>query len=276
MAGFNDSDSLSRKGYLTSVGNGLASNDSDTTLKDPILFPENISSVSAFMNHFMIINILAPKKAEAPGSGRTTEDKTVQSIVVYMPNTLNFTQNNEYEDVSLTAMGGQMALGVMALFTQKLESIVKDVASLGANAAKLAGAPVNPKTEVLFSNVALRTFQFDFLFAPTSESETQALNRIIKEMRLAAAPATYTESATLLYEPPQKLNIHFYQKKPGETIENPYLPKLRTCVIESLDFDFAPTGTYSTFSNGYPVAVRMMLRVKEDEVLLKEYINSGY
>ena len=283
MASFNDSESLNRRGFLTGVGGSLASNDSDTRLKDPLLFPENISSVSAFNNHFMIINILEAQKAALPGTGRTTEEKTVQSIVLYMPNTLNFTQNNQYEDVSLTSIAGKAVLGVVGAFSKTLREITEAIGAAGETVGKLGGFPLNPQTEVLFSNVALRTFQFDFLFAPTTERETQTLNRIIKEMRLAAAPGTTgpsigtgSSAPTLLFEPPQKLNIHFYQKRNGETVENPYLPKLRTCVIESLDFDFAPSGIYSTFSNGYPVSTRMMLRVKEDEVLIKDYINEGY
>lgn len=280
MASFNDSAALNRRGFVSIGGindlSSMSNLNNANTLRDPLIFPENIASATAYNNHFMIINILEAQKFSAPGSGKTADTKTVQSIVVYMPNTLNFTQNNEYEDVSLTTIAGKTFLGVVGSFLPNLSKAIGAVGEAAATGAKLAGAPINPQTEVLFSNVALRTFQFDFLFAPTTERETVTLNRIIKELRLAAAPDTYGTAASLLYEPPQKLNIHFYRKLKGETTENPYLPKLRTCVIENLDVDFAPTGTYSTFSNGYPVATRIMLRVKEDEVLTKDYINEGY
>lgn len=291
MASFNDSAALNRRGFVSIGGindlSSMSNLNNANTLRDPLIFPENIASATAYNNHFMIINILEAQKFSAPGSGKTADTKTVQSIVVYMPNTLNFTQNNEYEDVSLTTIAGKTFLGVVGSFLPNLSKAIGAVGEAAATGAKLAGAPINPQTEVLFSNVALRTFQFDFLFAPTSETETETLNKIIKQLRLAAAPGSYlggeiavgdfsANIPTLLYEPPQKLNIHFYQKKSGETILNPYLPKLRTSVIESLDFDYAPTGVYSTFSNGYPVSVRMMLRVKEDEVLLKSYVNEGY
>lgn len=233
----------------------------------PIIFPNDISSSGSFNNHFMIIDILSEsvsigKPFGSRGPARTLQQAEV-SLVVYMPNTLQFTTQNDYEETSLTSVGIN-ALGAMAGIGQAV-----------ATGAKILGRPLNPVTEVLFSNTMLRQFQFDFLFAPSTQKETETLQKIIYEMRRAAAVRRGEGVSSILWYPPRKLQVRFYQKIDGVTRENHALPKLKPVVIENLDFDFAPSGQYSTFSNGYPVAVRMMLRVKEDEVIERPFIEQN-
>lgn len=236
----------------------------------PIVFPENIGSPGAFNNHFMIIEIMEESM------GRGTEDinklknggnpskrilkQADKTIILYMPNTLAFTTQNEYEEISLTSVGLGFLPGAMGTTIEQ--------------GAQLLNAPLNPRTEVLFSNTKVRQFQFDFMFAPSSEKESDTLKEIIYQMRLAAAVKRIDKFGIsgLLWAPPRKLQIRFYSIINGVAAENGALPKLKPLVIDNLDFDFAPTGVYSTFTNGYPVSTRMMLRVREDEVIDREYI----
>lgn len=271
MAGFIDSVALARKGSISKNRSG------EQITAGPLIFPENLSSSTSFNNHFMIINIL--DQSNIPGPGRSPDSQTIRSIVLYMPNTLNFTQNNQYEDTSLTALAAKAGLSAIKNLLGNKSLITRGAEFLGTavdRGGQLMGVPINPQTEVLFANVALRTFQFDFLLAPTSASETQTLKDVIKELRSAAAVSEVPYTLSALWKPPNKLNIHFFRKTPQGTVRNEHLPRLRTCVIESLDIDYAPTGVYSTFSNGHPVSTRIMLRVKEDEVLTKAHVSEGY
>ena len=62
-------------------------------------------------------------------------------------------------------------------------------------------------------------------------------------------------------------------------MENPNIPKISTCVLTSLDIDYAPNGftTYeipgqpmpSKGQTGMPVAIRLSLEFKETEMLTK-------
>jgi hypothetical protein len=187
-------------------------------------------------------------------------DKT---IILYMPNTLAFTTQNEYEEISLTSVGLGFLPGAMGTTIEQ--------------GAQLLNAPLNPRTEVLFSNTKVRQFQFDFMFAPSSEKESDTLKEIIYQMRLAAAVKRREKFGItgLLWAPPRKLQIRFYNIINGVASESSALPKLKPLVIDNLDFDFAPTGVYSTFTNGYPVSTRMMLRVREDEVIDRDYIEQN-
>lgn len=232
----------------------------------PLVFPSDISSSGSFNNHFMIIDILSEEDSVGKPFGSRGPSRTIsnaeKSIVVYMPNTLQFTTPNQYEEQSLTSITTNMILG---------PTIGPGLSTL----TKIMGNPINPVTEILFSNTMLRQFQFDFLFAPATEQETSTLRQIVYEMRRAAAVKRWEQAASLLFIPPRKLQIRFYQKINGVTSENNALPKLKPVVIENLDFDFAPSGVYSTFSNGYPVSVRMMLRVKEDEIIERDFIQQN-
>lgn len=222
-----------------------------------------------------------------PGRGfvpRQTR-RIVESIALFMPNTAYFTQQNEYTDVSLTDIVKNAAESIPVLGTG---------VRLAEAGAQLAQAPYNPRVEVLFSATPQRQFQFDFLFAPTNEDETRHLNEIIKTIRFHAAPEVNAFEASwgdinfgdigsiangvldtlkgLVWTPPSEFDISFMYG----TQENFNLPRINTCALESVDIDYAPTGVYSTFSNGAPVRTRMMLKFRELEILHKLRVLQGF
>lgn len=241
----------------------------------PLIFPNNIGSPGGFNNHFMIIDImdeaasigdsaanLIKKLGNGGGSTKRNLLQSTQTIILYMPNTLAFTTQNDYEEVSLTSLGLSILPGAMGTTIE--------------TGAKILNRPLNPRTEILFSNTKVRQFQFDFLFAPSTEQESDTLKQIIFEMRRAAAVKRQDFGLKgLLWIPPRKLQIRFYHTIDGVAKESEAFPQLKLLVIENLDFDFAPAGTYSTFTNGYPVSTRMMLRVKEEEVIDREWIENN-
>lgn len=246
-------------------------------------FPEDLSS--SYNNHYMMINInvsnystyregvLANEFSTAdvlrgldnPAYIPRQTRRTSKTIVLYMPNTVVFSQANQYEDISLTGIVADAAVQLGA------GGVGRKVYAGAATAAKAFQMPINPKTEVLFSNTHLRTFQFDFLFAPSSQQETELLKNIIYQLRFHSAPEL-SGIGGLLWTPPSEFDISFYHNNQ----ENTNIPKISTCVMENLDVDYAPTGVYSTFSTGYPVAVRVSMRLKEVEVIHKKRVSQGF
>jgi hypothetical protein len=79
--------------------------------------------------------------------------------------------------------------------------------------------------------------------------------------------------------PPSEFDISFYYN--GEL--NPNIPKISTCVMESMDVDYAPNG-FSAYEvpgesakmgrTGMPVAIRMSLQFKETEIMTKTSFNN--
>jgi len=246
-------------------------------------FPADIGS--SYSSHYMMININVSnysnyQEGVLPNEFGTADvlrgnnqnaylprqtRRTATTIILYMPNTVVFSQANQYEDISLTGIvvDGAVQLGAGGLG--------RKVYAGAATAAQALQMPINPKTEVLFSNTHLRTFQFDFLFAPSSQQEVMLLKNIIEKLRFHTAPEL-SGIGGLLWTPPSEFDISFYHNNR----ENTNIPKISTCVMENLDVDYAPTGVYSTFSTGYPVSVRLSMRLKEVEVIHKERVMQGF
>lgn len=210
------------------------------------------------------------------GIGRTyiprQTRRIVESVALFMPSTVVFTNANQYEDISLTGIAKNVAgYGIPGMAMDTAESV-----------AGLAQSPINPRVEVIFSNTALRQFQFDFLFAPASEQESRSMEEIIRTLRFHAAPEVNNFSGNnnnilgplqgLLWTPPSEFDITFFNKG----VENTNIPRINTCVLENVDVDYAPTGVYSTFQNGHPVRARMQLKFREVEVNHKLRIIQGF
>lgn len=220
-----------------------------------------------------------------------------ESIALYMPNSeLTFTDVHAFEDISLTkfaisaakaTIGGVAAFGGAGVALARGTSIadgglgaynavggvIDAFAGVVGNVAQVTGFPINPKVEVLFSNTSQRSFAFDFLFAPSSEAESLAIKNIVQTLRFHAAPELQDgQVSSFFYIPPAEFDITFYNRG----VQNTNIPKISTCVLEQIDYSVAPQGVYSTFSNGHPVASRLVLRFKETEVMHKRRIAQGF
>jgi len=217
-------------------------------------------------------------------SRRTTRIK--ESIALYMPGTLYFTGRNAYNEASLTEMAKEAIASVggladkMGSFTSMVAGLAGTAVRTGEQIAQLRQQPINPRIELFFSNTALREFQFDFQFAPSSPEESQSLKEIIHALRFHAAPeynAANLDSAgaalaSVLWTPPSEFDITFYNRG----VENTSIPRINTCVLNSIDLDYAPSGNFSTFRDGTPVATRMQLGFQEVEVLHRLRIAQGF
>lgn len=224
--------------------------------------------------------------------------RIAESIALYMPSPMIYNQLNVYEEVSLTSIMGQAgklaaipigsAIGAAtAAFVRRTIEAARRGESAGGNLVDsignvigtgfaLAGYPINPRIEVLFSNTTQRQFNFEFLMAPRSENESKIMQNIIRTLRFHAAPEIDSFSVGGIgiptYIPPAEFDITFY----NGAQENLSIPRVNTCVLERCEVDYAPTGAWSTFSNGQPVAARLLLSFREVEIVHKRRVVQGF
>jgi len=206
-----------------------------------------------------------------------------ESIALFMPNPIVYSDVNEYEEVSLTGMvngtisallsyGSGVAQGVVG----DLGAIYNDLGQAVGAVAGLAGRPINPRVEIVFATTRQRQFTFEVLMAPRNEEESENIRNIVKSLRFHSKPEldsiTFNGLGVPLYIPPAEFDITFFTRG----VENTNLPRINTCVLERIDVDYAPTGVYSTFTNGHPVAVRMSLGFREVEPLNKLRVLQGF
>jgi hypothetical protein len=235
-------------------------------------------------------------------NGVRTIRRTTDTIALYMPDTMNFVHQQQYSDASLTGLpAAVLAGGASAAQSLKGNNNANDVskaiatnlspflASYALNqlgdigrAAFAAGFGMvqNPILELLYTSPSFRSFRFDFVFYPRSEQESKEVQNILQRLRFHQAPEIRKESNGFFLVPPSEFDIKFYYNG----AENPNIPAISTCVLETIDIDYAPNG-FSTYEvpgqtqpslgeTGMPVGIRLSLQFKETEILTKDNFSS--
>jgi hypothetical protein len=238
------------------------------------------------------------------GFGRKTQ-RTTTAIRLFIPDTLSWSFQNSFRDASLsgipfsglaqtvTSLGslldsqqvqkeGGAAMGPLASIASKFNN-AETRATIGAGLEKLdhvlgagneglglsaVGIAVNPQVDVLYGSPELRTFTFDFLFAPRNQKEADSVSKIIQEFKFHASPEALGGGIGLgrYFVPPSEFDIEFSVTSMG---------KISTCVLQNVTVDYAPSGV-AFYADGKPVGTRMTLQFKELEYITKELVEKGY
>jgi len=142
-------------------------------------------------------------------------------------------------------------------------------------ANKIFGRAENPFVEVFFNSMQVRSFTYNFNFAPRNEAETAEIQQIIQLFRYHMAPELQGKNSRYLTLP-SEFDIHYmYKAENGNSFENDFYNRIATCVLENVNTNYTPGGVRS-FANGAPTQITMALTFKETELLTKEKINQGY
>ena len=226
-----------------------------------------------------------------------------ESIAIYLPPNVEDTTNAAYNDMRTGLAGFLAARGEQIASTQDAERIAKEL--LGSAGGVLSGAALravsevaemalgaegttqlvnkafgqadNPYMEVLFDAMQLRTFTYNFIFAPKNEKETEEVQKIIQIFRFHMAPELRGGQSRFLGLPSQ-FDIHYMYLPMGQTneaTENLYYNRIATCVLQNCVTNYTPDGVKS-FEDGAPTKITMTLTFKETELLTKEKINDGF
>lgn len=228
--------------------------------------------------------------------------RAAATIGLYMPDTVQQTIVNDYDQVSMT-----QALGTAGLLVQAGGSVTDGAISAAmsgdlsfgqtpgsAGASELsgvlaektgafgqgitdvllfsAGYAQNPQVELLFKSIQNREFLFDFKFAPRNKAEADDVIKIIQTFRFFAAPEIPTSGNGRYFIPPSEFDIQFMVGSSPNT----KLPKISTCVLQGIDVNYGSAGQWTAFQDGMPVEIAMQLRFKEVEIMHKELIKQGF
>jgi hypothetical protein len=235
-----------------------------------------------------------------------TTTLTTDAIALYMPDTLQYTYSQSYDQLSLGGeLGGQaLAAARSASEAFKSDGALAAAGSLTKSAALVAGQKVaqgagalagqgtaqvgftavtgtvqNPMLEMIYKSPNFRTFQFDFTFYPRDEKEAYEVQRIIERIRFHQAPE-FEKGTQGFLVPPSEFDIKFYYGG----AENPNIPQIATCVLTTIDVNYAPNG-FAAYEvpnenfpaigrTGMPVAIQMNLQFQEITYLTKRDFTS--
>lgn len=237
-----------------------------------------------------------------------TTQLTTDAIALYMPDTLQYSYSQSYDQLSLGGelLGQALAAGMSMKDAfkegQGLSDTVKKAAAAGGETAKLVaaqkgaatvgsltgssqtaqlgftaitGTVQNPMLEMIYKSPNFRTFQFDFTFYPRDEREALEVQRIIERFRFHQAPELVQGAQGFLI-PPSEFDIRFYYGG----AQNPNIPQIATCILTTLDVNYAPNGwtayevpgenNPSLGRTGMPVAIQLTLQFQEKSYLTKK------
>jgi hypothetical protein len=236
-----------------------------------------------------------------------TITRVADTVALYMPDTLNFTHQQGYNDTGLTGMlaaGGSIASQGSSLADNLGKLNVNDLARqlpaiagnlspalatyikgksdlLSAGLTAYTGYVINPMLEMIYTTPAFREFRFDFMFYPRGEKEATEVQNIINRFQFHQAPEIESAGSGFFLVPPSEFDILFYYN--GAI--NPNIPKISTCVLTGIDVDYAPNGFAAyevqgevsprTGRTGMPVAIRLSLNFKETEIMTKNNFYQG-
>ena len=235
---------------------------------------------------------------------RTTK-RTTETIALYMPGTMAYTHNQQYNQLQMGGENAALFGAGMSLITDAVNGKVspeqlgknltpfiaekiKNLSSpiVGTNSAQgifatMMGGVQNPQLELIYSSPSFRSFRFDFMFYPSSEVEAAEVQNIIQSLKFHQAPEIMRDTAGYFLVPPSEFDIEFHYN--GEV--NPNIPKISTCVLTSIDMDYAPKGfvafevpgknTPELGKTGMPFAIRLSLSFQETEIMTKYNFQDG-
>ena len=237
-------------------------------------------------------------------SVRKTTRRIKDSIALYLPANVTDNTSAQYEDTPTGILGvgltdvlatgqafsekdfeavGKLTAKALKEFSQEVLKNIGGsfVEALAGNegaiplANKVFGRADNPFVEVFFNSMNVRTFTYNFNFAPRNEDETMEIQEIIQLFRFHMAPELQERNSRYLTLP-SEFDIHYmYKAADGNSYENDYYNRIGTCVLENVATNYTPNGVKS-FGDGAPTQITMSLSFRETEVLTKAKINQGY
>ena len=246
------------------------------------------------------------KPKQGMASYRPTTSRITDSVAIYLPPNIKNTTGAQYTGAAMGAMGLAAAGGgkfldamtrgdytsaasmltgtgsqIIAAGLQKAISAGVDLFFDAGEASssdlynKAFGNANNPYMEVFFGGMELRTFSYNFTFAPRNADERDDVQKIIKLFRFHMAPELQGENMRYLTLP-STFDIHYmYQHTHDRAKENNFYNKIATCVLQNVDVDYAANGVKS-FADGSPTQITMNLSFMETELMTKEMIDRGF
>jgi hypothetical protein len=134
----------------------------------------------------------------------------------------------------------------------------------------------NPRREMAFKDVGMRTHTFSFDFAPKNEEEAQMVLDIIRMLRYHAYPGLQGGGGHFFTFPAEFEATFYTVAENGAILVNDNLPKIPKLALQAVSVDYSSAGDYKTFSDSQPAFIRLELQFTEMEQLTNEHIIHGY
>ena len=234
--------------------------------------------------------------------------RTMDSIVLYMPSTIQTNTNAVYKspemgNLAMTMGGaassvwsraqeigiwGAIKEGLPGFSDMAIEDVQRAIAKVGSaiiggdiagGVDKLSNRAQNRFLESLFDAVGFRKFSYTFKFTPKNVQESFIAHDIIKLFRFHMSPELPDDDLGRYFIPPAEFDL-FYMFR-GK--QNSWLNKISSCVLTNMDVNYA-NGRYQTFrpadqshiDGAPPIEIDMKMDFMETRIITKKEIQEGF
>jgi len=169
--------------------------------------------------------------------------------------TLQQTGQDAYN--TLVTKGGDIALDLAKNLGIQAAQAAGQAAGIDPTAivSTATGLTINPGAAVMFKGVNIRPdHSFQWKLNPRNSAEAQAIKLIIGKLRKSMLPSISGLASVFNY--PNIFNIAILPE------ENPYFPKYKTCFLESMEVNYAPSGP-SFHGDNVPTEIELKLQFQE-------------
>ena len=160
-------------------------------------------------------------------------------------------------------IGGLQKAGVDQTKVQNFFA-AKAVGALGFNVdaksviTRSTGQVLNPNMELLFNNVTLRSFSFDFDLAPRDKDESKTIKKILRLFK-KSMNAKKGGKPGIFISSPDVFKLCY--KTGGEN--HKFLHNFKPMALLNMSVNYTGSGTYATYDDTTPVHMKLSLSFQE-------------
>jgi len=252
-----------------------------------------------------------PKKEKTSRLAAGGLETTGESVRLYLPGGLNFSDNVSYKGTNFGLIKGLLEMNVGLMASKALSAAAGAVdqglslTGMEVNSAEaieaVTGAVQNNRSEQLFEGQSIRTFDFSFLFRPRNKNEAQMMRDIVKLFRFHMRPELGPGAGYLLTPSEFKIDFYSLSMSPGAVdnasnviaagkirpdgkqslvVPNTFLPKIKQCSCTSVTMNVNPDEIMETFDDpnhvDTPISLQLDLSFAEKEDIVRQDIREGY
>ena len=170
------------------------------------------------------------------------------------------------EQTSQRLKDGTSAAGALNVLNKALASEAVNI--FGGNVtindllSRSNGEILNPNMELLFNNVTLRNFRFQFKLTPRNEKESEQVKLIIRAFKrnmAAQAQGGVVGSGNFFLKTPNVFKLRYRTGRKN----HPFLNRFKQCFLTDMQTTYTGEGVYATYDDGTPVSMLLDLSFKE-------------
>ena len=131
------------------------------------------------------------------------------------------------------------------------------------------GSIGNPYLEQFFDGIDFRSFSFQHKLIAFDREDSYIIHSLINAFKYYASPALSPTKARMEF--PAQFEVEFNFPDGENSAINPWLPKIKRCVLESVEVNHTASDGWAIHDTGAPVDIELTLQFKEVELAYKDH-----